>query len=38
MKDLKLVVRLHRIHHVLGWAYRSDAKKAHKDMDASCAP
>ncbi len=34
MKDLKLIVKLHRFHHVLRWAFTSDVKKAHKDMDA----
>lgn len=32
LPDLKLVVRLHHFHHVLRWAYRADARKAHKDM------
>jgi pimeloyl-ACP methyl ester carboxylesterase len=37
MKDLKLVVKLHHFHHVLRWAYKSDVKKAQKDIDAYLA-
>jgi pimeloyl-ACP methyl ester carboxylesterase len=31
-KDLKLVVKLRHLHHVIRWAYKSDIKKAHKDI------
>ncbi len=34
MKDLKLIVRLHRLHHLVRWAYRADIHKAEKDIDA----
>jgi pimeloyl-ACP methyl ester carboxylesterase len=34
MKDLKLVVKLHHFHHLLKWAYKSDVKKARKDVAA----
>ncbi|MEZ5117475.1 MAG: alpha/beta hydrolase [Candidatus Nanopelagicales bacterium] len=33
MRDLKLVVRLHRFHHLIRWAYRADVRKARKDVD-----
>lgn len=32
MRDLKLVVKLRHLHHVIRWAYRSDVKKAKKDI------
>jgi pimeloyl-ACP methyl ester carboxylesterase len=32
MKDLKLVVKLHHFHNVIRWAYKSDVKKANKDI------
>jgi pimeloyl-ACP methyl ester carboxylesterase len=32
MKDLKLVVKLRHLHRVIRWAYRSDVKKAKKDI------
>jgi len=32
MKDLKLIVKLRHFHHVIKWAYRSDIKKAKKDI------
>ncbi len=32
MKDLKLVVKLRHFHHIIRWAYKSDIKKAKKDM------
>lgn len=32
MSDLKLVVKLRHFHHVIRWAYRSDIKKAQKDI------
>ncbi len=32
MKDLKLVVKLRHLHHVIRWAYKSDVKKAKKDI------
>jgi pimeloyl-ACP methyl ester carboxylesterase len=32
MKDLKLIVKLRHFHHVIRWAYKSDIKKAHKDL------
>ncbi len=32
MSDLKLVVKLRHFHHVIRWAYKSDIKKAHKDI------
>lgn len=37
MKDLKLVVRIHRFQHLLRWAYKLDVKKAQKDIDAYLA-
>ena len=32
MRDLKLVVKLRHLHHVIRWAYRSDVHKAQKDI------
>ncbi len=32
MRDLRLVVKLRHLHHVIRWAYRSDVKKARKDI------
>ena len=32
MRDLKLVVKLRHLHHVIRWAYRSDVKKAKEDI------
>lgn len=32
MKDLKLVVRLRHFHNIIRWAYKSDVKKARKDI------
>lgn len=32
MKDLKLIVKLRHLHKVIEWAYRSDVKKAKKDI------
>lgn len=32
MKDLKLVVKLRHFHHVIKWAYKSDVRKAKKDI------
>jgi len=32
MKDLKLIVKLRHFHHIIKWAYRSDIKKAKKDI------
>ncbi len=32
MKDLKLIVKLRHFHHVIRWAYKSDVKKAKKDI------
>lgn len=32
MKDLKHVVRLHHFHRIIRWAYKSDVKKAKKDI------
>ena len=32
MKDLKLIVKLRHFHHVIRWAYKSDIKKAKKDI------
>lgn len=32
MKDLKLIVKLRHFHRVIKWAYRSDVKKAKKDI------
>jgi pimeloyl-ACP methyl ester carboxylesterase len=37
MRDLKLVVRLHRFHHLVRWAYRADVRKAHRDIDGFVA-
>ena len=34
MRDLKLVVKLRHFHHVIRWAYKSDVKKAKKDVGA----
>jgi pimeloyl-ACP methyl ester carboxylesterase len=31
-KDLKLIVKLHHFHRVIKWAYKSDIKKAKKDL------
>lgn len=33
-KDLKLIAKLHRLHHVIKWASNSAAKKAMKDIPA----
>lgn len=32
MRDLKLVVKLRHLHHVIRWAYKSDVHKAQKDI------
>jgi pimeloyl-ACP methyl ester carboxylesterase len=32
MKDLKLIVKLRHLHHVIKWAYKADIKKAKKDI------
>jgi len=32
MRDLKLVVKLRHFHHIIRWAYKSDVKKAQKDI------
>lgn len=37
MQDLKYIVRLHHFHRLLRWAYRAEAKQAHRDMDAFLA-
>jgi pimeloyl-ACP methyl ester carboxylesterase len=34
MRDLKLIVKLHRLPRVVRWAYRSDVRKANKDIPA----
>jgi pimeloyl-ACP methyl ester carboxylesterase len=33
MSDMKLVIRLHRFHHLIRWAYRMEVRKALKDVD-----
>ncbi|MCH0566805.1 MULTISPECIES: alpha/beta fold hydrolase [unclassified Streptomyces] len=32
LRDLKLIARIHRLHHLLRWASRTNAKKALKDV------
>lgn len=32
MRDLKLIVKLRHLHHVIRWAYRSDVRKAKRDI------
>ena len=32
MKDLKLIVKLRHFHNIIRWAYKSDTKKAKKDI------
>jgi pimeloyl-ACP methyl ester carboxylesterase len=32
MRDLKLIVKLRHFHHIIRWAYKSDIKKARKDI------
>ncbi len=32
MKDLKLIVKLRHLHHVIKWAYAADVKKSKKDI------
>lgn len=32
MKDLKLIVKLRHFHNIIKWAYKSDVKKAKKDI------